>query len=1233
MLLFDCLINNSGGGVLMKSKFFIVFLFVIFSGFYLLSKPNHSTAEEHPVDESPQVTEVHQTPSELSRKEPIEPTLKQNNTADPTKEILLPTVASSNNTVNPLTDFKDWLLVKPSHAKKAIWEQQGLLIAKARHKKMTELIKTSPKMALEQSISFQEYARLPDSIKPYIEKPFSQRVNLLVLPNEDPASALVNENNTLIEFVGSDKYQSFQVYRYGERQQILSKDGISAQGISLNGNAVIANKPLMLVQPKDRAYIQQHFTPISTQTTDFYTGEVIQGEAVLALAGGKIFQFSSVANMEKLNVKLSLLEKKVHPQVGSQLLFKAMLRSDLSTNAALSFEEQVDILTSPTRLAKEDWTTSVKKVFFIRVAVSDNSNPVQSKASLLTALNNASDVLKEISHNKTYLQNSVSDQVLTLSHVSDYYDGNNSGELYDEATNLFNALNTGIDLANYDIVGIYIGGTKIKAGWAGLAGGSRQWLNNSSGLTLVTHEFGHNYGLGHSNFWETNNASVIGAGSEIGYGDKFDIMGGGDAPNSHFHPQAQVKLNWMETADWIDVTSSGSYRIARFDHENATGKRALRIARAGEGYYWLGHRQKIENESLKNGLYTLWQKENSGKSMLLDTTPGSFADSKEDKNDASITIGRTYADSDKGIYITPLAKGGVEPNQWIEVQVNLGSFATNSTPSVTLVAPSNLSARIPLQFTANGTDPDGDTLAYQWDFGDGVIEENSKSINHSWIVGGEYTVKVTVSDMKGKTATEEINITVVDPMTQWSTRTSTTSNTLYDIASNGQMVLAVGKSVVGSNDGETWTQQIEKVGTNVSLYGVIYHGSQWIVVGQDYDFSLNSWVGVIYTSSDGVTWTQRSRGGPPLSKIAYGANVFIAIGDSGTILSSSDGINWSAKTSGTSTTLRDISFGNGHFVIVGGHFSGNAVVVLNSTDGNTWSDYSSGSGVADWQNLRHISYLNNTFISSGWHSKIRHSENNGQTFQSTRNNTEDTPALAFGNQIYFAAGINKKNNDADIDLVSVDGKHWTPLTTPALSNRNAAIFFNNTFITVGAKGAIRQSASITVVSSTDNDNDGMPNDWETANGLDPNNASDASSDSDQDGLTALAEYKAGTDPQKADSDNDGMPDGWELQYSLNPLDASDASTDSDKDGLTTLAEYKAGTDPQKADSDNDGMPDGWELQYSLNPLDASDADKDADNDGISNKDEYLKGSSPVVPNVKSPATPVIPVIIDYLLSS
>ena len=52
----------------------------------------------------------------------------------------------------------------------------------------------------------------------------------------------------------------------------------------------------------------------------------------------------------------------------------------------------------------------------------------------------------------------------------------------------------------------------------------------------------------------------------------------------------------------------------------------------------------------------------------------------------------------------------------------------------------------------------------------------------------------------------------------------------------------------------------------------------------------------------------------------------------------------------------------------------------------------------------------------------------------------------------------------------------------------------------------------------------------------------------------------------ADSDGDGMHNSWETANGLNPLDPSDANADRDGDGYSNLTEYLAGSDPQTTGS-------------------------------------------------------------------
>ena len=64
-------------------------------------------------------------------------------------------------------------------------------------------------------------------------------------------------------------------------------------------------------------------------------------------------------------------------------------------------------------------------------------------------------------------------------------------------------------------------------------------------------------------------------------------------------------------------------------------------------------------------------------------------------------------------------------------------------------------------------------------------------------------------------------------------------------------------------------------------------------------------------------------------------------------------------------------------------------------------------------------------------------------------------------------------------------------------------------------------------------------------------------DSDGDGKGNLCD---------GDDDNDGMPDGFELANGFDPLDAADAAQDADGDGISNLEEFLEGSDPNVPDA-------------------------------------------------------------------
>ena len=117
-------------------------------------------------------------------------------------------------------------------------------------------------------------------------------------------------------------------------------------------------------------------------------------------------------------------------------------------------------------------------------------------------------------------------------------------------------------------------------------------------------------------------------------------------------------------------------------------------------------------------------------------------------------------------------------------------------------------------------------------------------------------------------------------------------------------------------------------------------------------------------------------------------------------------------------------------------------------------------------------------------------------------------------------------------------------------------------------------------SSNDTDSDGLVDGWEvrysdasSVNATMTALPSELASDLDGDGLTLLQEARANTDPSSNDTDEDGLADKWEVTYNgtsgVNPLVAatdSELASDTDNDGLSLLEEFKANTDPGTADN-------------------------------------------------------------------
>ena len=336
--------------------------------------------------------------------------------------------------------------------------------------------------------------------------------------------------------------------------------------------------------------------------------------------------------------------------------------------------------------------------------------------------------------------------------------------------------------------------------------------------------------------------------------------------------------------------------------------------------------------------------------------------------------------------------------------------------------------------------------------------------------------------------------------TTWTERDRRTGAALQSIAYGNSTFVAVGYEstdgvktgfVLTSPDGKRWTK---RTSINQSLAAVAYGNSTFVAVG------LEKWgiMGAVLTSANGASWIGRSSGFTHnLQSLAFGNNIFVAVGDQSAIFSSPDGVTWTKRTTPGNVLIYSVVFGGNTFVALGielvsytrgphviftssdgikwtRSLSGipygmNAVtygkntfvivgedIIFTSQDGKKWTKRNSG----PWVGLDAVTYGNNTFVAVGWSGRTATSSDGIKWTIRDGEPRASFFSVTYGNNTFVAIG-----SLSDIAFfLSADGITWTESPKEANNNVHGIAFGGNTFVTLGYEGSLGEGTGFILTS-------------------------------------------------------------------------------------------------------------------------------------------------------------------------
>lgn len=807
--------------------------------------------------------------------------------------------------------------VKASPRNRLALVAKGVDLADARRKEMAGLARQDPARALDHVLSLAELAELPAKVRAACEQPLSTMGSIdLRWGTRMGDDEALECNHQSVAYAGGRSWRVNGPYYQEARPP---RKDVPIDGYVIDGELLVSTSPVRKLDTANLAAAETIFPTAKTNGRDPVTGNPA-GRST-ALIGGKIVPFENDEVIDKVIVQLdeadkqATVDKVFKPDSGFQ-----WLEADGGDGSGGG--------NSPVEATP--FINNNINVLFIRVDFSDKPGEPVTQANLQTSLATTNGYIQNYSYNAAAFSPTptVTSQLYRMPNPSTTYTASATGsdDLMTAARALAAANYT---LANYDVVGVYFPAlTGTDFAYSGLAsvGGNNHWINglttNSTRSSVMVHEFGHNYGLYHSNYWDPG--KLIGgtykdpAGSSLEYGDIFDRMGSADPAEGYFGPFSTTRLNWLPAGKTVQPAASGTWRIYRFDAPTALSNPliSLRVPMGGNEYWWVGHRKLIP--ALSNSAYVVSEGLYTDRPNLIDMTPGSQSPETNDRSDAGLPVGSLYNDAARGVTIRTLASGGTEPNQWIDVQVDFQSRIQLSTTAVEVDEQSgNAVLTLSRTFgttgvakvnyaTANGTATAGSDYyavsgSVTWADGDGADKQVLIPIRPDAVNDASENFTLTLSGASGAVLIASQSVATVTVRDAGQRFTSFAADFFNNVV-NAIVPLADGTVLIGGNLYEGITGNIARLNANGTQDATFLKGT-----------GFNGEVRTIVVQSDGKILV----GGNFTSYNATACNRLVRLNANGTV----DAAFVAAMGVGAEAPVNAIAIETNGKILVGGEFT------------------------------------------------------------------------------------------------------------------------------------------------------------------------------------------------------------------------------------------------------------------------------------------------------------------------